>query len=261
MCTLTYLLKDNGYELFFNRDEQRSRLLAEPPTLNKENGAIYPIDPVGDGTWIAVRKNGLSLALLNNYQAPFNEHHYIISRGQLILSLLQIEGDIIKQLHTMNFQVFQPFQLCIFPANLSINNQNIYYVTWNGNQLTQVDIDEKADLPITSSGINFVEVSQKRKFRFEQLVDKNKPLSAQFKDFHFSTEENGKHSVNMQREDAKTVSISHISVNSQRPIGFNSSMGCKIRFEYFDNVVKKYHLVSNTKTNSTELVSPITRFI
>lgn len=247
MCTLTYFLKNNGYELFFNRDEQRSRLLAEAPKLNKENGAIYPIDPVGDGTWIAVSKNGASLALLNNYQAPFNNYHKIISRGQLILSLLQIEGDIIKQLHTMDLQVFQPFQLCISPANLSINNQNIYCVTWNGNELTQVDIDVKADLPITSSGINFVEVSQKRKFRFEQLIDKSEPLSAQFKNFHFSTEENGKHSVNMQRADAKTVSISHISVNSQRPIDFKSSMACEIRFEYFDNVVKKSHIVSNTK--------------
>jgi hypothetical protein len=256
MCTLTYFLKDNGYELFFNRDEQRSRLLAKPPKLNKENGAIYPIDPVGDGTWIAVSKNGLSLALLNNYQAPFNDHYNIISRGQLILSLLQIEGDMVKQLHKMDLQVFQPFQLCIFPANLSINNQNIYCVTWNGNELTQVDIDVKNDLPITSSGINFVEVSQKRKSRFEQLIDKSEPLSAQFKDFHFSTEENGKHSVNMQRADAKTVSISHISVNSQSPTGSNSATECAVCFEYFDNVIKKTHIISSIKKNNIEFVSP-----
>jgi hypothetical protein len=254
MCTLTYFLKDDGYELFFNRDEQRSRLLAEPPKLNNENGAIYPIDPVGGGTWIAVSNNGSSLALLNNYQAPFNNYHKIISRGQLILSLLQIEDNAVKQLQMMDLRVYQPFQLCIFPADLSINNQTIYCVTWNGNELTQVDIDVKSDLPITSSGMNFVEVSQKRKFRFEQLIDKSEPLSAQFKDFHFSTEENGKHSVNMQREDAKTVSISHISVNSQSPTDSNSATECTVCFEYFDNVVKKTHIVSSAKENNIEFV-------
>jgi hypothetical protein len=243
MCTLTYLLNEHGYELFFNRDEQRSRLLAEPPIINKVSGAIYPIDPVGGGTWIAVNKQGLSLALLNNYQAPFNDHHEIISRGQLILSLLKAEGDVIKQLNKMNLNVFQPFQLCIFPENLSIHNQSIYCVTWNGSQLINANVDAKADLPITSSGINFVEVSEKRKFRFEHFVDKNEPLSVQFKDFHFSTEENGKHSVNMQREDAKTVSISHISVDSKISTDSTISSECDIRFEYFDNVVKKTHTV------------------
>ena len=85
------------------------------------------------------------------------------------------------------------------------------------------------------------------------VVDKNEPLSAQFKEFHFSTEENGKHSVNMQREDAKTVSMSHISVNTQRAIGSHRFTPCKICFEYFDNVLKETHIVSNNKENSTEL--------
>jgi hypothetical protein len=254
MCTLTYLLKDNGYELFFNRDEQRSRLLAEPPKINEENDAIYPIDPVGGGTWIAVSKQGRSFALLNNYQAPFNTHQNIISRGQLILSLLKIEGDVTKELQIMDLRTFQPFQLCIFPENLSIQHQSIYCVKWDGYQLIQVDIDVKIDLPITSSGMNFVEVSQKRKCRFEHLVDQNEPLSAQLKDFHFSTEEHRKHSVNMQRKDAKTVSISHISVNSKSPTNANTAEGCKITFKYFDNVVQETHTVSNVKEECPEFV-------
>jgi hypothetical protein len=254
MCTLTYLLKDNGYELFFNRDEQRSRLLAELPKMNEENGAIYPIDPVGGGTWIAVSKQGRSFALLNNYQAPFNHHHNIISRGQLILSLLKIEGDVTKELKIMDLRTFQPFQLCIFPESLSIQHQSIYCVKWDGCQLIEVDVDAKANLPITSSGINFVEVSKKRKCRFEQLVDINEPLSAQLKDFNFSTEEHGKYSVNMQRKDAKTVSISHISVNSQSPTGSNTSASCEINFKYFDNVVQENHTISSTKEKCPECV-------
>ena len=65
MCTLTYLLTDISYALFFNRDDQRSRLPAIPPKVNQNLNAIYPVDPQGEGTWFAVNQQGLTLALLN----------------------------------------------------------------------------------------------------------------------------------------------------------------------------------------------------
>ncbi|MBA6251365.1 MULTISPECIES: NRDE family protein [unclassified Colwellia] len=246
MCTLTYLLNDNGYELFFNRDEQRSRLLATPPKYYPINGAIYPVDPVGAGTWIAVSKKGLSLALLNNYQAPTNNHDNVISRGQLILSLLQNQTSVIKQLETMDLKVFQPFQLCIFPEDLSIQKPKIHCVKWNGKQLIEVSVDGKADLPITSSSLDFIDVSQMRKYRFEQSVNGNESLSNQHKDFHFSTEKDGKYAVNMQREDARTVSISHLSIKN------HFAKESEICFEYFDNVVQKSHTVLSPKEESIE---------
>ncbi|TWX46549.1 NRDE family protein [Colwellia hornerae] len=246
MCTLTYLLNNNGYELFFNRDEQRSRLLATPPKYHPRSNAIYPVDPVGGGTWIAVSKKGLALALLNNYQAPPNTHNNVISRGQLILTLLQGRGSIIAQLKTMNLHVFQPFQLCVFPEDLSINKPNIHCVKWNGKQLIEVSVDVEADLPITSSSIDFIAVRQNRKHRFERLVDGNKPLSKQHKDFHFSTEKDSKYSVNMQRKDARTVSISHLSVKTCL---VEESEIC---FKYFDNVVQKSYTTSSPKEKNTE---------
>ena len=72
MCTLTNLLNDIGYELFCNRDKQRSRLPAIPPKFNQARNAIYPVDPQGEGTWLAVNQQGLTLVLLNYYQALFN---------------------------------------------------------------------------------------------------------------------------------------------------------------------------------------------
>jgi uncharacterized protein with NRDE domain len=228
MCTLTYLLNDDGYELFFNRDEQRSRALATPPKMHQKTNAIYPTDPQGQGTWIAVNKQGLSFALLNHYQGSFNDNKEIVSRGQLILSLLELCGtgdEIIEKFEMMNLGVYQPFQLCIFPKNLSLKNQVVYSFKWTGSKLYLSD----ADLPITSSSVDFLEVSQKRKQRFNDIVDKESPLVQQHKDFHFSSEAISKQSVNMERKDAKTVSISHISVND------------KIRFNYFDNVVMQEH--------------------
>lgn len=231
MCTLTYLLHENGYELFFNRDEQHSRLLALPPKFNQINGAIYPIDPQGGGTWIAVNQQGLSLALLNYYQAPFNLNPNIVSRGQLILSLLQIQGDVIKQLQRMDLSIYQPFQLCIFPEKLSLESQKVYCFKWDGTALCSA----QTYLPITSSSIDFNNVSQKRQQRFIQLVDINAPQSDQLKAFHHSIDTIGKYSVYMQREDAQTVSISHISV------------GNEISFEYFDNVLREVQTITHIK--------------
>lgn len=223
MCTLTYLLNDNGYELFFNRDEQRSRLPAIPPAVDQTLNAIYPVDPQGQGTWIAVSQQGLTLALLNYYQAPLNSHHHIVSRGQLILSLLKTKQDILAQLKSMDLHVYQPFQLCVFPNNLSKANRTMYSVKWTGREL----ILDGFSLPVTSSSIDFADVSQKRSQQFTRLVDANQPSSEQLKNYHFSTDAIGKHSVNMNREDAQTVSIAHISVNDT------------IRFNYFDNVLKQ----------------------
>lgn len=239
MCTLTYLLTDIGYELFFNRDEQRSRLVAIPPKFNRTRKAIYPLDPEGEGTWIAVNQQGFTLALLNYYQAPFNNSPHIVSRGKLILSLLQIEGDPIKQLKTMNLQVYQPFQLCIFPDDLSTKKPKTHRIKWTGSELLLMD----TDLPITSSSIDIDDVCDKRKCRFNRIVDAHSPSSSQLKNFHFSTEILGKHSVNMQRPDAQTVSISHIVVNHE------------ISFKYYDNILKEEHAITSVRANKLELAS------
>ena len=78
-------------EVFFNRDEQRSRTQAIPVTLDSSRQALYPIDPQGQGTWIALAQSGASLCLLNNYQAQvLYTPEQPISRGQVILTLLDI---------------------------------------------------------------------------------------------------------------------------------------------------------------------------
>ena len=228
MCTLTYLLTEHGYEIYFTRDEQRARLLALAPQFNPSREAIYPIDANGQGTWLALTQSGLSLALLNNYQAPttpVNENS--VSRGQLILSLLdkvqneQNDVDIMTQLQKMDLTVYQPFQLCVFPSSLTQSNINIGVVKGGSSQLTQCTVD----LPITSSSVDFNAICLKRQQRFAGLVDKTHPQSAQLKAYHYSTETQGKHSVQMSRDDARTVSISHLSVTED-----------SVSFEYYDAV-------------------------
>jgi len=224
------LLTETGYELFFNRDEQLSRTLAIPPKFYQAEQAIYPVDPEGEGTWIATNEKGCTIVLLNYYQAV-NKNKICISRGQIILSLLKNENSTIEGLNDLELNQYQPFQLCIFSENLSINEAEVESVIWDGSRLIHTDID----LPITSSSINYCQVKQKRQSRFNQLVGLKEPQSAQLKEFHYSKEILEQYSVNMLREDARTVSISHIIV------------GKNISFEYFDNILNKSHIISSER--------------
>ena len=271
MCTLTYILHEQGCELFFNRDEQRSRPIALPPqrvnikTVDNERGnvesnkqqlkpsqttnsatitATYPIDPTGKGTWLAVTEKGLSLALLNNYQAAVhvatNASSKLISRGQLILTLLQSNTPIEQQLNNMDLKQYNPFQLCIFPEGLTANKEAVRSLKWDGQSLSSPVFS----LPITSSSVDFDNVVQKRRQKFEALVSKDiacNNTSAQHKTFHYSSDSAGKYSVNMRRDDAMTVSISHISVTSEGNNKINASP--EVTFDYFDNVKKVMHYI------------------
>lgn len=229
MCTLTYFLTDNGYELFFNRDEQRARSAAIPPKINTHNTAIYPVDPQGNGTWLAVNNQGVSLALLNYYHAkkyaqnttePKLNDVKNVSRGQLILSLIKNNNDIKKQLGNIDLTVYQPFQLCIFPKNLSLKNEQVVSIKWDGGKL----FEEETTLPITSSSVDFEEVKAMRVLKYKNIVNEEIANAEQLTTFHYSQENEGKYSVNMQRPDAMTVSVSHIIVDDT------------ISFIYHDNV-------------------------
>ena len=56
MCTVTLMRYDGGVRLACNRDERRDRPAALPPTSYAcgKQRAIFPVDPVGGGTWIGV---------------------------------------------------------------------------------------------------------------------------------------------------------------------------------------------------------------
>ena len=57
MCTLTWWRDGSGsgtYEVFFNRDEKKTRSVAEPPKIISDYGLefVAPIDPDGGGTHV-----------------------------------------------------------------------------------------------------------------------------------------------------------------------------------------------------------------
>jgi len=226
MCTLSYRLTESGYELFFNRDEQRSRAQAILPHIDSMLNAIYPVDPIGQGTWLAVHQSGLCFALLNYYQAQKKAlPGEFVSRGEIILKLLARQGNVIDNLKKLPLSNYQPFQLCVFPADLNATNNQLLFLQWDGQRLTEQSLPTF----FTSSSVDYPQVYQARKSAFEQIVSFVEPTTEQLLCFHQYQQSEGKLSVKMSREDAHTVSFSHIIVND------------KISFDYIDYLDDKHH--------------------
>lgn len=96
MCTLSWRTGPQGYEVYFNRDELRTRPRARSPTLRVSDTAcasgraryLAPTDPGGGGTWILVNQTGLTLCLLNGYLEPaVDGTDDFRSRGLLVTDL------------------------------------------------------------------------------------------------------------------------------------------------------------------------------
>ena len=92
MCTVTWIVESHGYQLFFNRDELRTRKPAEKPTIrtNAILPFIAPADGDHGGSWIAVNEAGLCVCLLNGdggREAQPPTGTTFVSRGLLPLTL------------------------------------------------------------------------------------------------------------------------------------------------------------------------------
>jgi len=237
VCTVSWLLEPNGYQLFFNRDEQRNRSIALPPQHYECEGtsALMPVDPDGGGSWISVNEQGLALCLLNFYQGQLPDG-VLKSRGQLLksLSTLSFQQDISAELSAINLFQYAPFTLLAFARfgfETSVIEISSRGYQWDGVELTKLNICS----PMTSSSVEFESVSAARQQRFKRLSEN--PEANHLLAYHQSHELNkslqpkkghdhqrlqndqlieGHQSVCMHRDDAKSVSFSHIEVNADQ---------------------------------------------
>ena len=230
MCTVSWLVDTDGYQLFFNRDEQRSRSRALAPQAfqKQDSKVLMPVDPDGGGSWISVNDHGLSLCLLNFYQGKMPEG-VLKSRGQLLKSLsdLSTQSEIATELSKINLHQYAPFTL----LTLALDQQPQGF-QWDGKTLETLSIKS----PMTSSSVAFDSVYTARHNNFALLGQA--PDADQLLAFHQSHQpfnQTGKHSLSdkyqreengltiqgelsvcMHRDDAKTVSFSHIQVTDEK---------------------------------------------
>ena len=213
MCSISWQTNSSGYDLFFNRDEQRARPPAEPPrTFYATDGTPYlaPIDPQGGGTWIFLNAHGLSGALLNAYEVsalPAGETR--ASRGQLLRTAVHaadidaFEAEIRETLQLDNYPACYLFAI----ARKSAPGGWL----WTGQELEALSLP--APQFFTTSGFQPAAVRSAREQAFRHTLGDPPHRSAALEAFHLDAEsKQTAYDIRMSRPDARTVSYTRVSV-------------------------------------------------
>ena len=212
MCTVSFFPRADGYVLGMNRDEARSRPIALPPSPRPFHGgrAVYPSEPSG-GTWIALSDLGSTLALVNWYSKPALDTDRTVSRGQIVLSILQADSpaQIVETLGSLALRQIKPFRLIgVFPWLKSIVEWR-----WDMERLQEVQHPWSAN-QWASSGFDEPAAQHSRRVQFLEAIQRPSAGSTRWlRGFHRShVPQPGPTSVCMHREDASTVSYTEVIV-------------------------------------------------
>ena len=208
-----------GYDLFFNRDEKRSRRPAEPPVVRRvgSTAVLAPRDGEAGGSWLTTNEHGLTLALLNGYlggdaaAAPASGQW--TSRGRLVMELSDCSTvpELVGRLKTLGLATFRSFHLAAFDRRTAV------LATWRDGTLEHVD-ERSFSAPLISSSFRFGEVSESRRARYRETLDAagGSRIEAALAYHRSHCPERGAYSPCMHREDARTVSFTWVRVDDAR---------------------------------------------
>ena len=228
MCSLSFHPTEGGFHLLMNRDEQRSRPVALPPSMQQCEAvrAFYPREPSG-GTWIGINERGLSIALINWYSRPQLEGPPAFSRGDIIPKLLSAESprDVEILLVGLPLNLLNPFRLVVVSPRERLVEE------FRSNSVSI----EKEDFPWErhhwfSSGFDETEAIRSRAMTCaneseQPCID---PLTRLRKLHRSHDPEMGPFSICMHREEACTVSYTEITVNeSVGTISYHDRAPCE----------------------------------
>jgi len=224
VCTVSWLRGADGYELFCNRDERRTRARAFAPAVRARGGVRYVAPADGDfgGSWIGVNEHGLALCLLNGYEgAETKPRADGRSRGLLLTDLLDCRAapQVRARLAALtDLPRYRPFTLLALDAGGAP-----FAARWSGGQLS---FDDDPRAPLTSSSFEAAAVAASRGELYRRTVlAKAGEDAGLLYEFHHSHEPaRGPFSVCMHRDDAATVSFSRVSVR-EGLIGFEYHPG------------------------------------
>ncbi|MBU2976841.1 NRDE family protein [Alteromonas sp. C1M14] len=208
MCTLSWQQDECGnIRIYFSRDEQRVRQQALAPETFLIDGVkcTMPIDPEGNGTWIAVNEYGIAICLLNYYQGDKPEGT-LISRGALVKHLASVTSysEAKARLNNYPLQHTAPFSMVLLCRD-SVSPKVQRWV-WDGRDLSVGDVAP----PLVSAAKYFDEAYNYRKQLFDDLT-KKLPRNEIGPRFHRSFNTHSPFlSPLMVREDARTVSITTV---------------------------------------------------
>ncbi len=213
MCTVSWFHTQDGYELFFNRDELRTRKRAlAPGPLTSPSGIemLAPTDVDAGGTWIATNTTGLTVALLNRYQdsADPTTADSRRSRGLLVKDLADAANarQINERLRSDRVEIYAPFTLLVVTPE-----DRGTVIFWNGRQLSDPC---PATAPLASSGHDPIGVPARRRKLWAELPEIHRDACLSFHRSHAPRQ--GATSPCMHRPEARSVSLTHVVVDDRR---------------------------------------------
>lgn len=208
-----------GARLVCNRDESRSRPPALRPQIRRcgDRRATMPVDPVSDGTWVAVNDAGIAATLLNVYPHlrgagdPFNAR---TSRGSIIPRIMSATdlAAVMRQIGRLNPSDYPPFRLVITDA------RDVIELLSDGTT-AQVVARSISGHPhfFTSSGLGDHVVDGPRRELFHEMFAPGKDWVRAQPAFHRHAWPDRRNvSVCMERSDACTVSCTVIDIVNDR---------------------------------------------
>ncbi len=213
MCTVTWRIEFGGYQVFFNRDELRSRQRGLAPSEGCHKGRRYlaPTDADAGGTWIAVNELGLTVCLLNLYlqDAPPANGNYR-SRGQLVRLLAGAAGlgAVSDRLNETDKSRLRSFSLLAFAA---LGEPRLWQ--WDGRDLR---VSTPSSMPICSSSFAADRaIASRQQVWHELLANRGHPNSEDHLAYHCcELPEPGPFAPAMRRPDARTVSLTVVEVDA-----------------------------------------------
>ncbi len=128
MCTVTYIPSGNHFFFTSNRDESADRPIATFPQRHeiKSKHLLFPTDPQGGGSWIAVHESGNTAVLLNGAtKIHIPEPPYRKSRGLILLDVIS-DMSPVKAFSDLDFNMVEPFTIILFEKNI------LYSCIWDG---------------------------------------------------------------------------------------------------------------------------------
>lgn len=211
MCTISWLATGEGLTICFNRDESIARARAEAPRLHRGSAHAFlaPRDPLGGGTWLAVRADGVALALLNHY-GGWQQAAPGLSRGAVVWQLASAADP------ATAWREFAPSLDRTLPFHLlTLRRDAVRIDTWNGITLRSRHAGWPVGMLTTSSSPDPL-VLPRRQRAFERLASKSAALTGRdLMRFHQGSDDADAHgSVWMDRGDRRTVSQSRIELGA-----------------------------------------------
>lgn len=210
MCTVTWRAASGGYDLFFNRDELRTRAPALPPTEALAEGVRYlaPTDTDAGGSWLAVNELGTTVGLLNAHPPAARTPQRLLSRGLLVRKLADLTGvdELEQKLSELDLERLRPFTLfAVSPGTPGLA------LGWDGSGLESRPLEPP--FLLSSSSIESDGADGARRALLQRFLhDRSSPAAAHL-GFHRSHHpDRGPLAPCMHREDARTVSFTRVEV-------------------------------------------------